>query len=222
MAPEKNARQAIKCCMVRYVIGYNLRQPCWAVPNTNSEIPNAMKRLLISATAYALGLLFLAGCTTSRPTISERTFFREIDAVNQSLDSLGFQLSGTYSDMLNDVYVSSAFVDSEDGPELKNDYYWYDTYRFTDSIGNTISYQIKYKNKGSQDARGVYYVSNVSLVGCDCSNAKDYKAVCGPSGATNRLNLIENDQVSTFRNNTGTVFAVLVGVLAVLLGLSLI
>lgn len=124
--------------------------------------------------------------------------------------------------MLNDVYVSSAFDDSDDGPELKNNYNWYDTYRFTDSIGNTVSYQIKYKNKGAQDARGVYYVSNVSLVGCECSNTKDYKAVCGPSGATNRLNLIENDQVSTFRNNMGTVFTVLGGVLVVLLGLLMI
>ena len=183
-----------------------------------------MKRLLSTATVCALGMLFLASCTISRPTISEKSFYRELDNVNQSIELLGYSLSGSYSDLINDVYVSDTYFSSETGysTEMKNDYYWYDTYRFTDSIGNNVSYQIKYKGKSAQDSRGVYYVSDVRLVGCDCSNTKDYKAVCGPGGATNRLNLIENDQVSTFRNDAGTVFTVLGGLTAVLLVLLLI
>lgn len=183
-----------------------------------------MKRILSNTVAYVLGMLLLASCTTSRPTISEKTFYRELDAVNQSIDSLGYRLSGSYSDVINEVYVSDTYFSSETGysAEMKNDYNWYDTYRFTDSVGNTVSYQIKYKGKGAQDARGVYYVSDVRLVGCDCSNTKDYKSVCGPGGATNRLNLIQNDQVSTFKNVAGTVFTALGGVTAVLLVLLLI
>lgn len=183
-----------------------------------------MKKVISRMMVCALGVLLLASCTISRQTISEKKFFQEIDDVNQSIELLGYHLSGTSSDVRNDLYVSDTWFSTETGysTEMKNDYYWYDSYRFMDSTNNIVSYQIKYKGKGTQDAKGVYYVSDVSLVGCDCTNTKDYNAVCGPRGVTNRLNFVENDQVSTFRNDAGTVFLAIGGVLVVLVGLLLI
>lgn len=150
------------------------------------------------------GFVLMASCTTSKQTISTSTYQREIETVNESLESMGYYLSGTSSDQKNEVYVSAVSYSSQTGygSAMDNDYYWYDTYRFTDSANNTASYQVKYKL--GKDDRDKQYVTNVSVVGCDCSNKKDYATVCGKYGAINSLNYLKNDQVSVFNDSGAT------------------
>lgn len=161
-----------------------------------------------------LTVVLLASCTTTRQTISTTNYLREVGKVNSSIESLGYTLSGTSSDQKNEVYVSAISYSTQTGygSAMQNNYYWYDTYRFSDRENNTASYQVKYKY--SVDDKGGYYVSNVSLAGCDCSNPKDYNTICGYGGVTKSLNHIEKDQVSTFDDNAGTyvlVYSIILG-----------
>lgn len=162
------------------------------------------KKLLLGAMVFALGMTFLSSCTTTRQTISTKNYLYTVGSVNYAIESLGYNLSGTSSDQKNEVYVAAISYSTETGygSAMNNDYYWYDTYRFTDSVNNTASYQVKYKY--SKDDKGGYYVSNVSLAGCDCSNPKDYSKICGYDGVAKQLNYIENDQVSTFDDDAAT------------------
>lgn len=173
--------------------------------------------------ACALALMFMTSCTTTMQTISTTAYFSAINEVNQSIESLGYSLTGTSSDQRNEVYVSATSYSTEAGfsSAMNNNYYWYDTYRFTDRDNNTASYQVKYK--GSRDDRGIYYVTNVSVVGCDCSDMNDYNTICGYYGKTKKLNNIKKDQVSIFNDDAGSyalgylLGVIGVGVVAVLL-----
>lgn len=155
-----------------------------------------MKKLFFILMSIAS--IVMSSCTTTMQTISTSNYLGEIDKVNNSLVSMGYKLSGKTHDEKNEVYVSSISYSTKSGygSAMNNDYYWYDTYRFTDDKNNTASYQVKYKCR-KDDREGVY-VSNVSVMGCDCSDTRDYNHICGVYGITNALNYIEKDQVSTF------------------------
>lgn len=162
--------------------------------------------------------LFMMGCTTSKHTINPATYSNKIESVNKSIESLGYHLSGTSSDQKNEVFVAATSYSTQAGygSAMKNDYFWYDSYRFVDSLNNTVSYTVKYKY--NKDIRDSFYVSNVSVVGCDCSKAKDYNQVCGQDGVTKKINRIDNDQISKFNDSAGT----LVLVLSIILGAEII
>ena len=157
-----------------------------------------MKKLFLIV-AIVFSVAMMTACRTTIQTISPTKYANEVDAVNKAIGALGYHLSGTSSDEKNEVYVSSVFYDNSTGysnSEMKNNYWWYDTYRFTDSAHNTASYQIKYQS--STDSKGAYYISNVSLIWCDCSNPDDYSKICGDSGYTKSFKDIDNDQESSF------------------------
>ncbi|MBQ4420790.1 MAG: hypothetical protein II878_04525 [Bacteroidales bacterium] len=152
--------------------------------------------------------LLLSSCTTSRPTISTDSYRSELHYVNSTIESLGYNLSGTSSDKKNEVYVYATSYSTQTGygTAMNNNYYWYDTYRFTDSTNNTVSYKVKYKY--GKDNKDEYYVENVSVVECDCTKEKDYERACGRYGVVKNLNFIKNDQTSTFSDDAGTVLLV--------------
>lgn len=149
--------------------------------------------------------VLMTACTTSRQTISTSTYLNEIGDVNKSIEQLGYKLSGTSSDQKNEVYVSATSYSTQTGygSAMGNDYYWYDTYRFLDSLNNTVSYQVKYKF--GKDKNDVNYISGVSVIDCNCSNVKDYNVICKNPVGVRKLNNIKNDQVSTFKDNSSTV-----------------
>lgn len=158
--------------------------------------------------------ILMTSCTTTKQTISADSYLREIETVNESLESMGYSLYGTSSDQKNEVYVSAISYNSQTGygSAMNNDYYWYDTYRFADSANNTASYQVKYKY--GKDDRDKLYVTNVSVVGCDCSNKKDYSTICGEYGAINNLNHLKSDQISVFNDSGATAVLVTCSILA--------
>ena len=166
-----------------------------------------MKKLfLLGVMVYVFSMM--TSCTISKQTVSPIKYLSTVDTVNASIESLGFSLSGTSSDQKNEVYVSDVSYSTQTGygSAMNNRYYWYDTYRFTDSANNTVGYQVKYKY--DRDDRGQYYISNVSVVGCDCSNPNYYKRICGDFGVTKQLNHIEKDQTSTFDDDAATLICI--------------
>lgn len=160
-------------------------------------------KALFGVILFTLGMM--TACTTTRQTISPTNFLSNVHGVSESIESMGYKQSGTSSDQRNEVYVAATSYSTTTGfgSAMGNDYYWYDTYRFTDSTNNTASYQIKYKC--AKDNKGKLFVSNVCLAGCDCSNPYDYNKICGHKGVTERINNIKSDQVSTFDDDNATI-----------------
>ena len=147
----------------------------------------------------ALAACILTGCTSSIATVSPAHFEEEVLLVGQRMEDLGYGLSGKFSEEVNEIYATDA---TDNGSDLRNDYYWYDTYLFSDSVGNTASFQVRYKR--DSDRQSVPYLHNICVVGCECSRSGDYARVCGGDGAVQPLGGIAPDQQSTIRNETST------------------
>ncbi len=79
-----------------------------------------------------------------------------------------------------------------------------DTYRFADSLGNTMSYSVSYSAK--QTKEGIQYVEHLEMCGCETSNPKDYERLCGDdSFVRQQINIVPKDQEMEVENYNKTV-----------------
>jgi hypothetical protein len=175
------------------------------------------KKIFAAMAAGLLGMTFLSSCSVSVPTVSVTKLASVIGDVDDELGTMGYKITGKSSDLRNEVYVAATSYTSKAGysTALGNDYYLYDTYTYTDGENNTASYKMKYQF--GEDDNGKSYVVNVSVVGCETSNPKDYGKICGYDGAVKKLNRIDSDQVSVLYDEDATLL-LMAGVLIATLG----
>lgn len=179
-------------------------------------------------TLFIVIILLFTSCTTTKMTISPKSFHSTVDNINMEIYFLdnGYQLTGSGSETKNELKVTgqSHTEYAGYGTLLDNEYSTYDNYMYTDSTGKTIEFIIKYKrNKDYNEKECIY---DIEVVRCFCDDKKAYNSVCGQNGIVKKIEQLSPDQESVFfdRGKTivGGVFAGLgVGLLATLILLSL-
>lgn len=121
------------------------------------------------------------------------TFDDNISLIQTQMADLGFYLNGSNTNTRNETVVTGvSYSNSGYGTAMDNNYITQDTYRFADSIGNTMNYSVSYQAKQTQE--GISYVERVELCGCETSNPKDYEKLCGNESAVKQINELPLDQ----------------------------
>ena len=169
---------------------------------------------------YLLFLFVLFGMTSCMDTYyvtSKATFDNAIRTVQTQMEERGFNLNGTNTITRNEPVVTGvSSSESGFGTAWANNYFTQDTYRFSDSLGNTMNYSVIYK--AYQTDEGDSYVVYPEVCGCETSNPKDYDNMCGEESVVKQINNLPKDQTVNKVNLVNTSLAV-TGVLA---GLSLV
>lgn len=122
------------------------------------------------------------------------TFDRTIQSVQSQMAQNGFSSTGSSTNTRNETVVTGVSYSKYTGygTAMANNFITQDTYRFTDTLGNTMNYSVSYSAK--QTREGVPYVENIEVCGCETSNPKDYERLCGKYGLLNKINNIPKDQ----------------------------
>ena len=122
------------------------------------------------------------------------TFDRTIQSVQSQMAQNGFSSTGSSTNTRNETVVTGVSYSKYTGygSAMANNFITQDTYRFTDTLGNTMNYSVSYSAK--QTREGVPYVENIEVCGCETSNPKDYERLCGKYGLLNKINNIPKDQ----------------------------
>ena len=138
-----------------------------------------------------------SGCYTTHSVISKTSLDETIDNVAIELRSRGYYLVGTSTDTKNEVTVTGH---SEYGTFMVNNYINSDIYRFADTLGNTMNYTLSYWLKNNNK---FYYVTDLQVKGCETSNPKEYRNLCGSTSPTKLItNLSPDESVEVFDRKT--------------------
>lgn len=146
------------------------------------------------------------------------TFDNAISSVQSQMASQGFSSTGSNTNTRNETVVTGVSYSRYTGygSAMANNFITQDTYRFADTLGNTMNYSVTYSAKQTTD--GVPYVENLELCGCETSNPKDYEKLCGNESVVKQINDVPKDQKVEKLNVMNTTLAIT----GITLGLSLI
>lgn len=173
---------------------------------------NFLKRKLSVAIIAIISVAFFSSCTINQLTLSPQSYKSAVNRIDSTITLLSsdYQLSGSGSERKNEIVVTGQSYSqySGYGTLMDNEYYTYDNYIYTDSLGKAIEFQLKYKS--ALDYFGNPYVSNIEVIKCTCNDKKIYSSICGESGVVKKVEQISPDQVSVFYDKEASV---LVGVL---------
>ena len=155
----------------------------------------------------------LTSCTTTYSVTSKASLDKALDNVAIELRSRGYYPAGTSTDTKNEVTVTGQSYSKYTGygTRMDNNYITSDTYRFSDTIGNTMNYTVSYqlRNQGN-----FVYVTDLQVKGCETSNVKEFANLCGSSSPTKIIeNLPQDSSVELYDESKTYVFA---GLLALL------
>lgn len=166
----------------------------------------------------AFVLLGMTSCMDTYYVTNKATFDNAISTIKSQMEERGFNLNGSNSITHNETVVTGVSYSSESGygTAMANNYITQDTYRFADSLGNTMSYSIVYCVQQTTD--GKPYVVNSKVCGCETSNPKDYDRLCGDESVVKQINNLPKDQTINRVNVVNTSLAVT----GVLVGLALV
>ena len=136
--------------------------------------------------------LCLCSCTTTYNVISKAALDQSIDRVAAEMEKYGYYPAGNSTDTRNEVTVTGQSYSKYTGygTKMDNNYITSDTYRFSDTAGNTMNYTVGYQLRQSS---GLYYVTEVEVKGCETSNVKDYNKLCGSDAPKNRISTLPAD-----------------------------
>lgn len=148
----------------------------------------------------ALTALGLASCTTQQWVTSTETYSKTIGQIGSELALNGYNAVGEINDTENEIFVSSTSFSEDWGysSELMNDIWNYSTFQYQSADGDQAQIQLKYKEGWDKDNKP--FISNVSLVGCSCSNSADYMRICGTGGIADKARYMPLDQNSRLRD----------------------
>jgi len=167
-------------------------------------------RTTIHIVLLALIITAFSSCTTTRMTISPRAYNAAVDNISADLSAIGnkFELTGSGSDVKNELIATEQSYSEYRGYDtrLENDPSTYDNYTYTDSIGNRVEFEVKYKV--SADNKSNDYLYNMEVVRCNCEDKKLYSTVCGSNGIVKQITQIEPDQKSKVFDPTTTYFTI--------------
>ena len=135
----------------------------------------------------------MTSCMDTYYVTKKTTFDGTIRSVQSQLANQGFNSTGSNTNTHNEAIVTGVSYSkySGFGTAMANLFITQDTYRFADSLGNTLSYSVLYSAK--QTSKGESYVEGVEVCGCESSNPKDYERLCGKESTIKQINTISKD-----------------------------
>lgn len=173
-------------------------------------------------------MLLVAVCALSTSCTSPQTIVTTsaLEATNNEIElrlkEKGYFVSNKSTDTKNELYVSGQSYSNYTGygTKMDNHYQKYDTYSFVNEQGNKVSYTIKYtlnQTSNFDNFDVLYYVDNLSLVGCEATEPGKYSEICGDQGMVK--NTFHGTPTKTIEvyDKAETTFAVTMGALITLL-----
>ena len=153
-------------------------------------------------------LFFFTSCMDTYYVTKKSTFDTAIQSVQSQMATHGFSSTGSNTNTRNEAVVTGVSYSkySGYGSAMANNFITQDTYRFADSLGNTMNYSVSYQAK--QTNEGIPYVENIELCGCETSNPKDYDRLCGNDSFVKSINNVPKDQKVEEMNVINTTLAV--------------
>lgn len=135
------------------------------------------------------------------------TFDAAIKSVQTQMADQGYYLNGSSTNTRNEAVVTDVSYSqySGYGTAMVNNFITQDTYRFVDSLGNTMNYSVSYQAKQTKD--GTQFVENVEICGCETSDPKEYEKLCVQEAKVKHLNDLPKDQKIKMPNVTNTLLA---------------
>ena len=172
-----------------------------------------MKKLFILIICCAT----FSSCYTTHNVISKTSLDRTIDSVAIELKSNGYYPVGTSTDTKNEVTVTGQSYSkySGYGTRMDNNYITSDTYRFADTLGNSMDYTVSYQLNKSD---GFYFVTNLQVKGCETSNPKEYEKLCGKYSPTKKITYLYPDKSVEVVDKEGTYAAIFLGSALIVMG----
>lgn len=164
-----------------------------------------MRKLwLFFSLAVVLGM---TSCMDTFYVTQRTTFDAAIKSVQSQMANRGYYLNGSSTNTRNEAVVTDVSYSrySGYGTAMANVFITQDTYRFADSLGNTINYSVSYQAK--QTKEGTQFVENVELCGCETSDPKEYEQLCVQEVKLKQLNDLPKDQKIRIPNVTNTLLA---------------
>ena len=124
--------------------------------------------------------IFFASCSTTIQAVSPAQLNSAVAFIGEQLSEIGYELSGTAEESRNEMIVSGTSYSyyTGYGSAMKNNYWQYQEYSFTDTNDNEVSYTMKYQLK--TDSHGQSYIKNLDVT--NCSAKRDYNSICGMDG----------------------------------------
>ena len=174
---------------------------------------------------FAVIIMAFSSCTTTLMTVSPRAYNAAVDNISADLSAIGnkFELTGSGTDVHSELIATEQTYSESRGYDtrLENEKSTYDNYTYTDSIGNRVEFDVKYKV--AADTKRADYLYNMEVVKCNCEDKKLYATICGKNGIVRQVTQIEPDQKSKIYDPIGTYFTIslipLLGTLIILLSL---
>ena len=159
---------------------------------------------------FAVIIMAFSSCTTTLMTVSPRAYNAAVDNISADLSAIGnkFELTGSGSDVKNELIATEQTYSESRGYDtrLENEKSTYDNYTYTDSIGNRVEFEVKYKV--AADTKRADYLYNMEVVKCNCEDKKLYATICGKNGIVRQVTQIEPDQKSKVFDPTTTYFTI--------------
>lgn len=147
---------------------------------------------------FAVIIMAFSSCTTTLMTVSPRAYNAAVDNISADLSAIGnkFELTGSGSDVHSELIATEQTYSESRGYDtrLENEKSTYDNYTYTDSIGNRVEFEVKYKV--AADTKRADYLYNMEIVRCNCEDKKLYSTICGKNGIVRQVTQIEPDQKS--------------------------
>lgn len=149
-----------------------------------------MKKLLMICAAA----LALSACVGPMAVTSVPAYNSTVDAVVAGIESEGYGFVGKSHDRRNERGHQVAHMEGDNTYSgwLPNELVNHDTYRFVDSAGNTMQFEVQFK-AGVDHQSGAVYYNEVQVVGCSTSNRKDYDRLCGNRSPIRMLDTLQRD-----------------------------
>lgn len=144
---------------------------------------------------FLLVVMFsMTSCMDTYYVTKKTTFDNAINSVQSQMANQGFNSTGSNTNTRNETVVTGTSYSRYTGygTAMANNFITQDTYRFADTLGNTMNYSVTYSAKQTTD--GIPYVENLELCGCETSNPKDYERLCGNESVVKQINAVPKDQ----------------------------
>ena len=170
-----------------------------------------------------------SSCYTTHNVVSKTSLDRTIDSVAIELKSNGYYPVGTSMSPKNELTVTGQSYTKYAGygTRLDNNYITSDTYRFADTLGNSMDYTVSYQLNKTSDVfyhdsvyDGFYFVTELQVTGCETSNPKEYEKLCGKYSPTKKITYLYPDKsVEVYNKGETLTGVVLTTVICTIIGL---
>lgn len=154
-------------------------------------------------------IVLASSCTTTQMSVSSGAYKSAVEKINTDITLAGYQLSGSGSESKNELVVTGQSYSAKTGygTQMSNDFSIYDNYTYTDSLNNTIEFQLKHK--AAKDMNQKEYVYGIEMVKCSCADKKYYSKVCGEDGVVKAITKLPNDQQIVVYDKMKTIYAII-------------